>query len=468
MRALDFEQLPDEAQSIICSLASTPSCPTHALLALVSKKWDAIAAQHFQLDGAGVALQLSCSTSSTTEQKRREVERLVGLAMWLQRRGPRVNTLDVHIHPFRPQEQQHFVLGRGHGITGILEALAAAGKRPGGLRLQQLRLPALGCTPPSTICQALSSCQQLKALQLDYVCAAGTVDATSYLSGDLCTALQQLTQLTSLHLSVGKFKQKPGAVRLHELFQALPSSTQDLGLDFIQERSCNIPFILDTNSMSRLTALRHLGLPGSVSIDSEDASGDLEPLTALTSLAFPGAVDNRGKPLLALPCLAQVSGHAAHLQCLQLLAVKPTLRHLACDLVPGPHDDTPAFAAALKRLTQLTGLSLGTLAVPAPARVAVGAVVASLTGLQSLTLQPVVLERVPMAALTALTHVAIDARRSGLDKAYGPQRIKKLLRKLAPAKGRLRVLQVTGAEEGKQELWAAAAAAVLGDVLVEF
>jgi hypothetical protein len=309
----------------------------------------------------------------------------------------------------------------------------------------------------------------LKALKLDY--AVGSVEGTSYLSGDLCTALQRLTQLTSLQLNVGRFKYMPGTVKLNTLFEHLPSSTAEFGIDIIHGSSLRCPFLLHTSSMCHLTALRHLALPGSLVIDSQEEHGNLGPLTALTSLVFPGAVDQPGRALLALPNLVKIKADTAHPECLQQLAAKTTLRHLECCLetrnVP-----TSTGAAALKRLTQLTALSLGlpsgTVAVVGPTRVAVGAAVAALTGLQQLALQPEVLERMPIAALTALTQVVIDATRRGQEQAYGQKRIKKLVSKLAPAKGRLKVVQVVGAERPKQELWSAAVAAALGNVWVAF
>jgi hypothetical protein len=476
----DLEQLPDEAQALICSLASTPSCPAHALLAQVTKTWHAIATQHWQTDGAGVALQLSCTSSSTTEQKRREVRRLAGLATWLRRHGPSVNNLDIHIHL---QEEQQAVLGRSNAITKILEALAAAGQQPGGLRLQQLRLPALGSTPPSTISDALDVCRQLKALHLDYSFAAVTTDLLPYLSGDICAALQCLTHLTSLHLNVASFELGYEPVHLDKLFTHLPSSTQELVLDFIRNHGCD--FILHTSSMRHLTALQQLVLPDFLRIsssereensveekeqeDEQQGDANLEPLTALTSLVFGSALLPKGSKLLALPSLVSLTAGFAKPPCLRQLASRTTLCNLTCTLTAYA---APARTGALGQVTQLTGLWLG---VPAgkgvkeqAAQVASAGAVGSLTGLRSLALQPEVLERVPLAALTALTCVTIDVNCRGPQQVAGPERIKQLVSKLAPAKGRLQVVKVLGTDTSQHDLWSDAVAGALGDVWVAF
>jgi hypothetical protein len=148
------------------------------LLALVSKTWAAEAARHLQLDGASIEIELTCSADSSQQQQQQQqqqqeeeedndAQRLQRLAGWLQQRGHLVNKLHVTAGP--PEEQQagdRFQSGACRAVPGVLAALTAAGKGSGGLRLQQLQLPALPGTPIPTICGMLLGCQQLRELRL--------------------------------------------------------------------------------------------------------------------------------------------------------------------------------------------------------------------------------------------------------------------------------------------------------------
>jgi hypothetical protein len=96
-----------------------------------------------------------------------------------------------------------------------------------------------------------------------------------------------------------------------------------------------------------------------------------------------------------------------------------------------------------------------------------GRALSSLTGLQSLSGQPEVLLHVNVTSLGALTRLVIEAGLSQLPS--NKRRIHKLLKRWAPARGRLQQVEVRGArEEAQQEVWRSQVAAALGEVALVF
>jgi hypothetical protein len=454
-----FEHLPDAAQAVICPLASTSSCPAHVLLARVSKLWGAAALKHFRHDGGSIALQLSCTPHSPSGDKLRELERLEALYVWLQRQGQAVTSFSIQTSSFQDRASK-YVSGRSFGVSSILEALAAAGQRPGGLRLQQLQVPAIGVATPRALTQVLSGCQHLRQLQLEPNCGIGDMGMCAYLDKGLCMALQQLTQLTGLKLYASGVVDRRitgdsfPIFPMDGLVQCLPSSLQVLHMDFCC--SCS----LSTSSLQHLVALKQLLLPIGMGL----GSSPLHPLTSVTYLDHWAAVAHDRHVLSALPNLAELRSAWCFSDILQRLQSRTALRSLTCGLDPEDEED----AAALAQLTQLTQLRLALLADEedeGPSQLAVwGAALSLMTGLRSLALQPEVLQHVDLAALTALTRmevlsVALDTTMKRSFDQLGAQ-----LGCLAPACGRLREVVLLGVPAAQQEVCRAAVAAAVGDV----
>lgn len=511
-RSFHFDQLPNEAQALVCSLAATPGCPAHVLLACVKRNWGAAAAEFFTSDAASITLELSCDSSSPVEQKRREVQRLSSLSAWLRRYGPSLNKLAVTL-PEDEDESEQYVLGRGQGVTGILEALAAAGKRLGALPLQQLHVPGVGGAPPATITSALSACPQLRQLQLGYTCGPEPIAPDKYLLGDLPAALQRLSHLTLLDFAIGGFKWDPsrrGCGCLDGFFEGLPRSLVNLKVKFIHS-SFPFPFyMVKPNSLQHLVALKRLTLPEGVHVTSQEPPDQsLAALTALTRLEYDRALVDYNKALLTPPNLVEIWTHYAEPQ--QLLALHPMAALRTLDLTVLLDDADDSGPAALAQLTQLTQLWLlvnegaehpdappaaaaGAAAGPdaaapaaevegagapaaeeegagAPAAAAAvatawGTAMSSLTGLQRLAVEPGMLPRMDFAALTALTKLVV--RTDWFAEAYTQQRLEQLLGGLAAGRGRLQEVTLLCVEDAQQAPCRAALAAALGDVEVSF
>jgi hypothetical protein len=277
--SLDFAQLPDEAQSLICSLASTPSCPAHLRLSLVSKSWADIATNHLEQDGASITLQLPPDQDSA-HQVQSQVERLKGLAAWLWRYGDLVTSLSV----WKPDG---ILEGRNTAVLEVLACLFTAGGQHGGLRLQQLRLPLMGVIKPAGLCQTLVCCRHLRELQLD--CRKDIEDppfVPGYVSRDICTVLQQLSQLTSLKFEHPFLRCVEEDIDLDDFFTHLPTSLLDLDFSTGGAFMTYTTASLCTSSLQHLVNLKRLRLQ-TVSItmhivDSPPTAGD--PLAALTAL----------------------------------------------------------------------------------------------------------------------------------------------------------------------------------------
>jgi hypothetical protein len=180
-------------------------------LALVSKRWAAVAARHFQIDGAELVYEIACCEDSPLDALDREVERLEGLAAWLQQNGHllehlvvgqqydnMINRIVSGSDEAADDEEETFRQETAQVMPYILHALAAAGQRHGSLRLQQLWLPVLGGTSILTLCRALSACKQLRGLVLENSCSSQTTTTSKWSVGKLPAVFQQLTQLTSL------------------------------------------------------------------------------------------------------------------------------------------------------------------------------------------------------------------------------------------------------------------------------
>jgi hypothetical protein len=195
----------------VCSLACTPSCPAHLLLARVSKTWGAAAAPHFSSYLAEgklcIELELICTPDSPFQQRQREVQRLESLAQWLQQYGHLLKQLAIPVqYPSMESEYRSYELEAAPVIPDVMAALVAAGQQPGGLQLQQLEVPVLGGTPMPTICKTLSACPQLRELHLDNNFGGVYTTASWSVMMELPAALQQLTQLTWLRLEGNLFK----------------------------------------------------------------------------------------------------------------------------------------------------------------------------------------------------------------------------------------------------------------------
>jgi hypothetical protein len=442
-------------------------------MATVSRSWGAAAAQHLQLNPTSITLELSCTNSSPLQQKAREMERLIGLAAWLGRHGSVVSTLDVHA----AEDQQQEAAGRGPGVSYIMEALAAAGKRLGPLQLQQLRLPALGGTHPAIINMGLSACQQLRQLRLDYSCGAGLNAPDDYLREDVCTALRQLTHLTSLALELDGFDPEPDMETVHpeqldDFFLSLPISLVTLEVTFGDTDLDSPWYAIAPCSLQHLTALQQLDVPQSMHFGDSDAGNVLAPLTALTYLAYAGAMVEEDQALLALPNLSVVWTYYSELHLLTGLEAMTALRTLHCMV----HlDHGPAASGAMAQLTSLTQLDLWVVEIhhcdlPSDLDVEVvatwGAALSSLTRLQSLVAEPEVLEQVNITALTALTQLEVTA--GGRRQPYSQQELEQLLQRLAPVRGRLQVVKLVGLPPSQKQSCRAAVVAALGPASVVF
>jgi hypothetical protein len=504
LTAFPLEQLPDKVQSLVCSLASTPSCPGHILLSLVSKTWAEKASWWLQLDGASIVLELTCGRDSPVEQQDREEQRLVGLADWVLQHGHLLIKFSIQTKP--PQEWvQEYVVEACQATPEVVAALAAAGRRPGGLqRLQQLRLPAFPGTPLPTICRAVSGCRHLRDLHLGNCYSNQTIKSSWRTHAKLAAALQQLTQLTSLKLEGGLFHYCD--VRMHSIdiiLTSLPSTLEVLQIEghypgpWVPHVQCS------TSSLQHLVALRHLTLPDYTHISSssssssnvrggsedggqEDSGDPLAALTALTYLDCFSAVKYQDAPLLALPNLVELRAGVAMPCHLETLANRAALRNLTVWLDPHLHSHMQT-ADALEQLTNITALSLyvqdelpdmglphdiaeaaqlAAVALLAEAAAGLGRAVATLTGLRQLRLQPLILSMVDLSSLTALTR--LDVAGLWREEWDNQEQVTALLQCLAPARGQLQALQLLGLFTGLQEGCRAAVAAVLGEVELTF
>jgi hypothetical protein len=485
--SLAFEQLPNDVQAHICSLVATPSSPAHVLLGVASKTWGAAAAQHFKPNAASITLELSCSSSSAKDQRLREGQRLASLSAWLRRYGPSLHKLEVQVPQFGLLMDEYMV-GRAQGLCGILGALAAAGKRPGGLQLKQLHLPLVpGGARPVTVHAALRGCHQLRDLQLTYCCGSQEIRTYKDFLGGPFPVGRQHSQLTSLRVTVTgavPHQDMPSCERLDDFCTALPSSLEDLAVDF---GALLVPYhrryTISASSLRHLVALQRLKLPDSTYVTSSSPYESLDTLTALTSLVFEKALLGGNLALLAAPNLQGIWTHYAQPSGLEALAPLTALRTLACAVRLDDGGDGPA---ALLQLTQLTRLGLlvmegaeqeaaADMAVDAddwedddPATIIAmwGGAVSALPGLRSLTVEPGMLPLVDLAPLTALTELVVRA--DWHKQAYPPGRLHQLLGGVGAGRGRLQVVKVQGALRTQQAPCRAALAATLGGVTVTF
>jgi hypothetical protein len=234
------------------------------LLALVSKTWAAAAARHLQLDGASIEIELFSSVEDPAEERDEEVERLQGLAQWLQQHGKLVNKLHIEVElPQGQQDDPKLQLGAAAAVPEVVAALAAAGQGSrGGLRLQQLRLPSLPGTPISTLCGMLPGCHQLRELRLCNSYSSATTTTTWQNVMELAAALQQMTQLTLLRMEEGLL-QYAGRLEDHDisdLVENLPGSLQVLQIN--GKTGGDRPYMqLCTSSLRHLVCLQAVVLP---------------------------------------------------------------------------------------------------------------------------------------------------------------------------------------------------------------
>jgi hypothetical protein len=408
MLPFDAPHVPDKVQALIMSLASPHCASGHLLFSMVSKGWASAAARSLY----SVRLALSCGVSSQKWRQKKEVERLVSLAAWLRRYGHVMGSFQLQMDTAGASEDD-FMLARSQAVPGIIHALAAAGRRSGGLPLQQLRVPALGNTLPSTITQALSGCRQLRCLQLDYSYGGEDIHASGSVPQQMAAALQQLTQLTSLKLAgwLALYPHHNNLVSLDGLFSCLPSSLVTFSLGSCPKVPPGYTWSILTGSMGHLVCLQQLSLPGELQVTSSTQGHPLAQLTALTRLHYPSALSASGVALLALPNLVELQAGTAKPALVETLALEPQLRSLTCTL-----DGTAqACGDAVEGLTQLTHLRLrGPLSLSSWGNTEFGnfaAALYSMTGLRSLALRVELLSWVHLHLPPAVTRLEVDASR---------------------------------------------------------
>jgi hypothetical protein len=454
---------------------------------------------------------------SHVEALGREVQRLEGLSAWLQQFGHLLKELTITGWAPDSGEEDTFLQESAQAIPFIVGALAAAGKRPGGLRLQQLRLPVFGSTPIFTLCRALSGCHRLRDLCLDNSWSGQTTRSSEAALSQLPAALGQLTKLTYLALDGDLFDRyyPEGPVDINSLVASLPRCLEHLCLPYTTSSGDHMrPITIHATSLQHLVALQRLVLPeptevttGTDSSSSSSSSGSdgggggasgpgssgssHNPLAALTSLRFltcATALQREGAPLLALPNLVELRAAAALPQHLEGLASRTALRYLACVLNPCCYTQQ---AAALTQLTQLTGLAVlydgvedDTLlfeeqwppqgiedeeVLLEAAEEAWGAALSTLTGLHRLRVEPRLLEEMNLAALTALTSIGVDYRDTESETLLAaPHRLHQVLARLAPLQGQLQKVTLLGLQQEQEEGCRAAVAAAVGKVEFEF
>jgi hypothetical protein len=431
--ALDIQQLPADAQALVCSLASTPSRPSHLLLARVSKAWGAVAAEHFHTNGCSVELVLPCDIERLREHEKQAAKRLLLLAKWLQQDGQFVTSLAIEPKGTAVQHGHCWFQGH-HTVANILTAIQALAEERGVLRLQQLSVPALGASTCEGICKALSGCGQLRALRLGSTSGSSAMDYLGNHGGRmLAMALRQLQQLTSLSLhcgSCGSDDYYDAQDHMNTFISALPSRLVALELRYVLPGEYFEGAGLHTTSLRHLVALQQLRLMDVVcSSSTAGPAHDLAPLTALTSLSMDVALRPGNEALLSVPNLVQLSTVYGFEAGMEALAGKASLRSLSFTFLK-------ESAAALAQMTQLTQLSvqvpLGAKGcdqpVPTSTQMCAQAL-SSLTGLRSLAVQPEVLQQVQMSAMSALQHLTVDLRQSH----YTPEQVEGLLLGLPPS-----------------------------------
>jgi hypothetical protein len=478
------------------------------LLARVSKTWAAEAARHLQLDGASIDIDVTSSADSSMQQQRdKQAQHLQHLAGWLQQRGHLVNKL--HITARSPQGQQRgveFQPGAAQAVPEVLAALTAAWAGSGGLRLQQLQLPALPGTPISILRGVLPRCQQLRELRLCNSYSKPTTTTTDWQDVvRLGAALQHLTQLTLLRLEAGLFRYggRLEQYDINGLVELLPSSLEVFVMDCTTSGAV-LPVRLCTSSLRHLVNLRQLTLPdytclagGGGSSGSGSSSGSraydgssvtckggqqgltsdpLSGLTALTYLSWYECMRYGSNPLLlALPKLVELDVGLIAPGGLEMLSSLAPLRGLVMSLDVRHHQES---CRALKTLTRLTHLCMFVELEPTAASMfraedearlhnaaaGWGRALSALTGLRSLQAEPLVLQEVDLRPLTALTCWQVDCRWSPC--WLTPERLSALLGSLAPARGRLLQVSMFGVPAALHEGCRAAAAPVLGNVRV--
>jgi hypothetical protein len=168
--SFSFEQLPDEAQSSICSQASTPEQPGHVLLASVSKSWAAAVTRLLQVDEISIEKHLVCACGVTADWSSYVsaigARQLDSLSTWLCTNRRAVTTLVINTLCTSSGAWKE-ASGWVDGVCSILQVLGAGQQPLGGLPLQRLCLPAVGGTPPTMIRRALAACPNLRELHLD-------------------------------------------------------------------------------------------------------------------------------------------------------------------------------------------------------------------------------------------------------------------------------------------------------------
>jgi hypothetical protein len=185
----------------------------------------------------------------------------------------------------------------------------------------------------------------------------------------------------------------------------------------------------------------------------------------------------RGEALLALPNLVELIAGQAELHHLEAVCSRTALQSFGLSLSPFKHEEQ---CASLVQLTQLTALRVvcmteveGDLLAPEDAEFedwtrlgqAAGrtwaATVSALTGLRSLSAEPVLLELVNLAALTALTGLTVNLRHSF--DWYPQYKLDAVLRGLV--RGNLRTVSLQGTHfYSKDDCQAALADALSDDI----
>jgi hypothetical protein len=459
-------------------------------LALVSKSLAESAEHILETHGASITLELADEVNE--QQQLLEDERLVGLGNWLGRYGHLVTTLDVH-RLMAARKSPWYI--NAEGVAHIIEQLVAAQTASGGLRLQQLRLPALGSTTGNTLGKVVLGSPQLRALTLD-ARSGYFMPRRGDFFGTLSKRLQQMTQLTSLCLHGAHFHYCKGAkktVDVNPWVQRLPSSLVVLEMTSLHDGGDGPQryFTLQSTSLRHLVHLQKLTLPMGLYLDSSpddedvpnmDATQALADLTALTYLDVQ-RVHCGAKTLLPLPHLVEVRAWCLSQDNLTELSNKSTLRALTC------RARGAGAAAALAQLTQLTSLGLSVAPHQEPAywptvridrpsgpphvealrltAVAALPYAMALTELRSLSVEAAALEEVDLSPLCNLKRLELLLL-GAYAKDCTPERMGALLQRLAPMQGQLQELAVVACAASQREVWRAAVADALGGVQVVF
>lgn len=466
-----LDQLPDEVQVLIVSYTTSSSCPGPVLLACVNKTWAAAAGRTLEVEGANISLSIHSDAHTPGVTIAQQPQRLASLAMWLNRWGHLITELTTQLTGGGLWHTSKVT------IPAIVEALAAAAARqPGGLRLQQLRVPSVGTTPLATVCAVLAACPLLRELRLDQKWTGADQPAAQVTCPQLPATLTALTRLTHLHLHGSllgvrtALKREVRGEAWHQLVSHLPTSLAVLVIAEADQLD------LPASSLAHLQSLQQLVLPAGLRLRSGGEASALAALSALTSMTYPNAMlpmdrgegGERHHPALHPPNLVTLAARQCAGPCWQQLVgvASATLRHLACSVNPA---SGAAQGPQLVQLVQLTRLDLDTESPTWSDEPDAGVqgwcdAIAGLPRLRHLAIPGTFLCQLDVAPFTRLTRLEVavaNPRYRGV-VVYSQPRVVELLQRLGPLAGHS--LQVVALVGGAGE-WRDACAAALAEVV---